>query len=96
MIHWSALVDMIERVPFGLDLKKKKVVVTRKRRREFIKKHGNFCDICDSPPAKYMTVHHIIPNGDDSEDNLALLHKNCSKLVHLHLYIEGKWRYVKF
>lgn len=41
-----------------------------------------------------LHIHHIIPNGAATEDNLITLCEKCHKVVHLLLYLDGKWRWI--
>ena len=49
----------------------------------------------DKITLKHSHLHHIIPNGDASPDNLITLCGYCHQTVHLLLFIMGKWKFAR-
>ena len=62
---------------------------------KFAKKHSKTGDIQkrDYYPG-LIHVHHIIPWGESSDNNLITLCFHCHDAVHLILYRANKWRHV--
>ncbi len=46
-----------------------------------------------SGTTKMSHLHHIIPNGEVTDKNITTLCGGCHQLVHMALYVAGKWRY---
>ena len=103
MFNWEKIKELVERVPFGLELSQPKGVITKAVRQELTQRDALTCQCCGlqdnygnpgfAIPGK-LAVHHIIPNGAATLENLITLCKYCHNVVHLILYILRKWRYV--
>lgn len=101
--NWDKIRELVEIVPAGLDLSQKKGKISKKIRRELVKRDNLTCQCCGlqdkygNPgfdiPGK-LAVHHIIPNGEATLENCITLCKYCHNVIHLILYILKKWRYV--
>lgn len=96
--------EILNAVPMGLDKSQKKEVIPPKLR-EKIEIRDNFtCQCCGLEdgygnthweiPGK-LNIHHIIPNGEATLENLITLCKYCHNSVHLILYVSKKWRYIQ-
>lgn len=98
-LDWEKLKRLTYDVPFGLDKNIKKEIVNPSIR-DFVKKiNNNQCYLClineKNLLGEELQLHHIIPNGSASKENLVYLCTMCHNLVHLLLYLEGKWRYTR-
>jgi 5-methylcytosine-specific restriction endonuclease McrA len=103
-INFNRLNQLTTEVPNGLDIWKKKTTVSKPDRAKFCAEDDGVCHICGikgeygtASPYVQMSgrhnLHHIIPNGNGTRDNIVTLCINCHRVVHNMLYIEGKWRY---
>ena len=73
--------------------------ITKKIRGEIVKRDSHKCQLCGLE-SRYgnpewgivgdLHIHHIIPNGPSTEDNLITLCKFCHNAVHMVLYRDGK------
>jgi 5-methylcytosine-specific restriction endonuclease McrA len=108
MFDWTRLKYIVESVPLDLDRSSTKKTFQPKDRLHFESKHRGVCWICGQvnhygSNNKYSCytytgysvshLHHIIPNGDISDDNIITLCVHCHQLVHHLLYMTGRWRY---
>jgi 5-methylcytosine-specific restriction endonuclease McrA len=105
-INFEKLLSLVYAVPHGLYQETstiKKGFVPIKLREEITKRDKLTCQICGLVDTygcinPYITlegklqIHHIIPNGKSSLENLITLCKDCHAVVHLLLYIDGRWR----
>lgn len=101
-MDYDLLIRLLD-IPEGLDRGKRKGVITQELRAQLTKRDKLTCQICGrvgeygnpgwGAPGK-MCLHHIIPNGEASLENVITLCKYCHGAVHLLLYSAGKWRYV--
>ena len=103
MIDYDILLKLTHDVPDGLDRTAKKEPVSKATRDIIQQRDGFKCILCSSVHVRYATnpradnykegvhIHHILPNGLAVTDNLITLCETCHDLVHLILYIEGKW-----
>ncbi|MDD4972334.1 MAG: HNH endonuclease [Paludibacter sp.] len=76
--------------------------ITKKIRVEIIERDNNICQLCGLE-GKFgneywgiegdLHIHHIIPNGPATVDNLITLCGHCHKAVHLVLYKDKKWKF---
>lgn len=106
MIDYSVLLKLTRDVPSGLDRTIKKEVVNKTDRDMIYQRDGFTCALCNVVYNRYATdlrtkhhqagvqIHHIIPNGTATPDNLITLCEECHDLVHMVLYVDGKWRHV--
>lgn len=88
--NWDLLLKLTRDIPNNLDITKSKEVIP-KDVSEFIRNRDKVCKLCGS--SKDLVVHHIIPNGPSTPDNLILLCRRCHYVVHLLLWVSGKWKY---
>lgn len=103
MIDWNVLHRLTRDVPIGLNRSAKKEPINKETRKKIYLRDSNKCQMCGRK-GKYgnpqygiagiLSIHHIIPNGTADPANLITLCDKCHKVVHLLLYLEGKWRYV--
>lgn len=97
------LLDLINRVPYGLDKKQKPEKLSKELRKEIEERDKMKCRVCGLEstwgnkgwgiPGK-LHCHHIIPNGPATQENLITLCVYCHDVVHLILYRMGKWRHL--
>lgn len=102
-INYERLAELTEQVPNGLDIHSKKEAISKKLREYFYTRDNGMCYICGrvgeygskSPYVNMVgrhNLHHIIPNGEASHNNIVTLCLDCHSVVHNMLYILGKWR----
>ena len=103
MINYNLLFKLTHDVPDGLDHTIKKEPVTKAIREAIHCRDGFKCAMCSSMYSGYAVyprtddyqpgvhIHHIIPNGSATPDNLITLCEKCHDLTHLLLYIDKKW-----
>jgi hypothetical protein len=108
---WARLQVLVDSIPDNLDASIKKTNLDDKDRLHFEKRDKGTCFVCDqinhygsTNPYLYGIVyagtglshlHHIIPNGPVSDENIATLCTHCHQVVHHILYLCGKWRYAR-
>lgn len=93
-MNYDKLKMLIECVPIGLDKKLKKESINRNIRTIIEIRDNEFpCPICERENIE-MHIHHIIPNGKATEDNLISLCNSCHAVIHTLLYVSGKWKYI--
>jgi len=94
---WELLKKLTDDIPYGLERRKAKNI--REETKRIVRERDKVCRLCgrensvDSESHSILHVHHIIPNGESTEDNLILLCKYCHQTVHNILYVTGKWRF---
>jgi 5-methylcytosine-specific restriction endonuclease McrA len=49
----------------------------------------------EKPDMKQCQLHHILPNGESSRENLVTLCIRCHQMVHMLLFIDKRWKYRK-
>jgi hypothetical protein len=103
MIDYEILLELTRDVPMGLDRATKKEQVDKTMRDIIYQRDGFVCAMCSSEYNQYATdhrsenhqegvhIHHIIPNGSATPGNLVTLCEECHDLVHVMLYVDGKW-----
>jgi len=89
-INWEVLLQLTKNIPNNLDKQKPREEIPGDVR-EYVKLRDKICRVCGS--SKDLVIHHIIPNGPSTPDNLILLCRRCHYVVHLLLWIDGKWKY---
>ena len=104
-INWSNLSRLTDDIPMGLDKSIKKKKIQPKQKEEYEKQDKGVCYVCgvrDSYGAMHHPIyvfaghhnlHHIVPNGPATRENIVTLCHHCHVLVHEILYITGKWPY---
>lgn len=101
--NYDLFLALTRDIPEGLDLSKKKETVTKEIRDKLISRDNLTCQCCGLKD-RYgnpgyairgkLAIHHVIPNGKASLDNVVTLCRYCHNAVHAILYASGKWRYV--
>ncbi len=103
MFDWDLLMRLTKEIPENLNRGAKKELIGKEIRRHVYLRDKKTCQICrkkgeyGNPQygiAGILSIHHIIPNGVGELNTLITLCEKCHAVVHLLLYIEGKWRYV--
>lgn len=89
-INWEKLRELVE------------VDTTNKTRREevtnynkvrlAVRRRDGGCVVCGN--TKKLHVHHIIPDGLSTEDNLVTLCRTCHQVVHGLLYVTGRHNHI--
>lgn len=98
-INWELFLELTRKIPNDLDRDLKKQYIP-KNTREKIKEKYKDCQLCGgefkigSDGTNFLQIHHIIPNGTSTENNLIVLCKHCHQAVHNILFVSGKWRFV--
>lgn len=96
-IDWEYLKLLVDRVPSNLNKNIKKQRVSDEVKKKIRKKHQ--CSLCGkldkvgTDGNSILQIHHIIPNGKGTEENLEILCKYCHQVVHNLLFVTGKWRF---
>lgn len=90
-MNFELLKKIVIDVPENLDRTKKKETIEREIQILIKNRSNNTCELCGNYPSKL--IHHIIPNGASSLDNLIDLCRNCHDAVHVLLFTSGKWKY---
>lgn len=103
MVDYELFLRLTRDIPDGLDRSVKKEKTTPDARTAVSRRDKKTCRVCGlkgeygNPgwdiPGK-LAVHHIIPNGPSTLENLITLCRYCHAAVHFLLYAAGKWRYV--
>ena len=99
MIDWEYFRNIVDIVPYGIDRQKKKKYIPPKINQK-IRERDKVCKICGmkekigSDGDSNLHIHHILPNGESTEENLVLLCKSCHQAVHCCLYVSGKGGFV--
>jgi 5-methylcytosine-specific restriction endonuclease McrA len=95
---WDRLKSLVDRVSFRIDKNKTKTVIQPQDHLHFESRDKGKCFVCRRV-GKYCSgkshLHHIIPNGDLSDDNIVTLCVNCHQLVHLLLFMSDRWKYAR-
>ena len=94
-MDYELLIKLIS-IPDHLDRKKKKEFVAKLVREEIYKRDYMICQLCGRDESGNLQVHHIIPNGTATPDNLITLCKHCHDAVHMLLYTSKKWKYCNY
>ena len=86
---WGLFERLVEGVPVKVRDKEKDAFDVEMR--DFIRtRDGLKCRVCGYKKIpERLYVHHIVPNGSASEDNLILLCTTCHEFVHLQLRSKG-------
>lgn len=103
MYNYDKLLELTRDIPENLDLRVKKTQITKTVRRQIIERDKSTCQICGlvcrygnpgfDVPGR-LAIHHIIPNGPGTLDNVITICRYCHNAIHAILYASGKWRYV--
>lgn len=103
MIDYNLFFKLTHDVPDGLDHTIKKEPVTKAIREVIYLRDGFKCSMCSGVYSGYAVdpradnyqagvhIHHILPNGSATPNNLITLCEKCHDLIHLLLYIDKKW-----
>lgn len=106
MIDYERLLELTRDIPWYLDRKIKKEPIPKKLREKIVERDEYICRVCGHEDKENgygnlqwgipgsLHIHHIIPNGKATEDNLITLCDKCHKAVHLLLYLDGKWKWL--
>jgi hypothetical protein len=106
-LNWDKFEWLVNRIPNNLDKNKKKEALQPIDRLHFERRDKGVCLICGSTyhygscnvylytgtNYKLSHLHHIIPNGVISDENITTLCTHCHQMVHQAMYIAGKWKY---
>lgn len=105
-LNYDRLLKLTKEIPHNLDRKIKKEPIPKKLRDEIVERDNYTCWVCGHEGKEngygnpqwdilgFLHIHHIIPNGKATEDNLVTLCKDCHQIVHTLLYLDGKWKRV--
>jgi hypothetical protein len=106
-LDWDKFKHLVMGIPDNLDKKKKKGTFQPKDRLHFEVRDKGLCYLCGSTfhygscnvyaytKTNYNLshLHHIIPNGDITDENIITLCTHCHQMVHQATFIVGKWKY---
>jgi len=82
-MNFELLKKIVIDVPENLDRTKKKETIGREIQILIKNRSNNTCELCGNYLSKL--IHHIIPNGASSLDNLIDLCRNCHDAVHVKI-----------
>ena len=87
----------LTQIPRGLDWNKSKEPISPEMRRMIYRRDNWTCQICWRTSASGLSyipiIHHIIPNGPATPENLILLCQRCHTIIHRVLYVTKRWKY---
>jgi hypothetical protein len=89
---WDRLHALIDVVPDGLDRTKSKSSIQPQDRLHFEKRFRCRCQVCGNTNTSNQ-LHHIIPTGEVTDENIVTLCFHCHSIVHEILFLSGKWKY---
>lgn len=97
---WNCLNFFVNEVPYDLGEGNKKSFSPADRL-HFERRDKGVCAICgqinrygsSSNGNGISHLHHVIPNGSINDNNVITLCLHCHQVVHLLLYIDGRWKY---
>jgi 5-methylcytosine-specific restriction endonuclease McrA len=100
---WDIFKSVIDMVPNNLDKTKKKQGLEPRDRLHFEMRDMGECHICGQINKygyygngyRVSQLHHIIPNGRTTNENIITLCLHCHQSVHQILYLLGKWGFAK-
>lgn len=92
--NYEKLLFLTKDIPSDLDCHKEKEKVNAKTRKRILERDNYTCYLCNRN--KYCLVHHRIPNGDASDENLFSLCEQCHKIVHIILWLDKKWMFQSY
>lgn len=100
---------LIDSVPKNIDKSDTKESLSLADRLHFEKRDKGCCKVCwqinhygshnpylygrEYAGAGLSHLHHVIPNGKVSDENIVTLCTHCHQAVHQILYLCGKWKY---
>lgn len=90
-IDYNMLLYLTKEIPDGLDFNKEKEPISPKIRKIITTRDRGICRLCNSSKGKH--IHHRIPNGGATEDNLFTLCTHCHQIAHELLYLDNKWKH---
>ena len=105
-LDYVLLFELTRNIPDNLDRKTKKEVISKKVREVIVERDKYTCQLCSHSDKEHgygnvqygiagsLHIHHIIPNGKATESNLVTLCDKCHKVIHLLLYLDGKWKWI--
>lgn len=93
-LNWERFKQLIFSVPYGLDRSEHKSQLQPKDMYHFERRDGCECYLCGTI-SRFTHFHHIIPNGEVTNENIVTLCHACHDMVHLALYTSGRWRHTR-
>ena len=104
-MNYFLLVKITQGVPDDLDRKQEKEIILKQMRDQITERDGKNCQLCGLH-SEYGNprwgldgkshIHHIVPNGPATPENLITLCEHCHHAVHLLLFSSGKWKFPFF
>ena len=106
-LNWITFKKLIDIITYNLPNSQKKEALQPKDRLHFEQRDKGVCLVCGSVyhysscnPYTYKEtnyklshLHHVIPNGKISDDNIVTLCTHCHQMVHQAMFISGKWKF---
>lgn len=100
---WDIFKSVIDIVPDNLDRSRKKQILEPRDRLHFEMRDMGKCHVCGQVNRygyygngyRISHLHHIIPNGQATDENIITLCLHCHQAVHQILYLLGKWSFAK-
>lgn len=91
-LNWDKFRNLIDKVPSSAyKSNTSKTKLQPKDMYHFERRDGCKCYLCETV-SRITHLHHIIPTGDTTDQNIVTLCKSCHKMVHIALYVSGKRR----
>lgn len=108
-LEWGFFKGLVDTLPNTIDKTRKKENLQPSDRLHFETRDKGVCYLCRSiyhygscnkyrsseKTYKLSHLHHILPNGDVSDDNIITLCTHCHQMVHQALQVAGKWKYAR-
>jgi hypothetical protein len=88
-LNWTRFRHIIDSVPTRAYSETSKTKVQPKDLHHFEKRDGCECYLCGTV-SRFTQLHHVIPTGEVTDDNIVTLCKPCHTMVHIALYSAGK------
>jgi 5-methylcytosine-specific restriction endonuclease McrA len=90
-LDWDRFRCLIDSIPARAYYETSKTKLQPKDFYHFEKRDGCECYICGTV-SRFTQLHHVIPTGPVTDDNVVTLCEPCHKMVHIALYVSGKRR----
>lgn len=90
-LQWDRFKRLVDSVPLSAYRETSKTKLQPKDLHHFEKRDGCKCYLCGTV-SRFTQLHHVIPTGPVTDDNIVTLCESCHKMVHIALYASGKRR----
>ncbi len=90
-VDYPRLLFFTQDIPRGLDTSMDRQRITPEMKEKITTRDNGVCYICNAVNSPH--IHHRIPNGEASEENLFTLCYHCHDIVHSLLFVDRKWKH---